>query len=94
MQRCSRGPAVLSGSKATPLAHVIPMPKWHAGNAAPRNQRIRAFVMNPGPAGETTMNPDNRAIVQITIDDASALGRFLFTPMGDQVVPPPLYRDY
>lgn len=35
--------------------------------------------------GETTMDPDNRTLVQVTIDDAEEAMQILETCMGDQV---------
>ena len=41
--------------------------------------------MNPEQLWETTMNPDNRVIVQITIDDAEKADEAFTILMGDQV---------
>ena len=43
--------------------------------------------MNPDQLWETTMNPDNRVIVQITIDDAERADEAFSILMGEQVEP-------
>ena len=43
--------------------------------------------MNPEQLWDTTMNPDKRAIVQITVEDAANIEKMVTTLMGDKVDP-------
>lgn len=43
--------------------------------------------MNPEQLWETTLNPDNRSLIQVTIDDAAEVDRMVTILMGDKVEP-------
>ena len=47
--------------------------------------------MDPSQLWETTMNPENRQLMQVTLEDAAQAERMVTILMGDKVEPRRLY---
>jgi DNA gyrase subunit B len=78
----SGAPVVLESAKAL-VEHII-----NLGKKGITVQRYKGLgEMNPEQLWETTMNPDKRTLLQVTVDDAVQADEIFTTLMGDQVEP-------